>query len=425
MHILLIHQAFAAINEPGGTRHHEFARQLARRGHRVTIITSQVSYLTGRAVGDGGWLTREVDDAGVEILRCRSYSGWHRSFLHRMLSFLSFMAVSFWTGLRVADVDLVWGTTPPIFQAVTARWIAGLKRMPFLLEVRDLWPSFAVAVGVLTNPLLIRLSEWMERGLYRRADRVVVNSPGFIEHVRSRGAQQVEVVANGVDLAMFARRKKDQSLRRELGLVKGFLVIYAGAHGMSNDLETVLKAADLLQSEEDIHFVFLGDGKEKTNLMALAESMKLRNIHFLPSIPKDQIASTLVQADAGLAILLAVDAYKTTYPNKVFDYMAAGLPVVLAIDGVIRQVIEDAGAGLFAQPGDPKAIAESVKRLAADPVLAEQLGQAGRRGVERDFDRERLAAKMALIMEKIAENRKGRPLEDTAEESKSGGMDDG
>lgn len=425
MHILLIHQAFAAINEPGGTRHHEFSRQLARRGHRVTIITSQVSYLTGRAVGERGWLTRKVDDAGVVILRCRSYSGWHRSFLHRMLSFLSFMAVSFWTGLRVADVDLVWGTTPPIFQAVTARWIAGLKRKPFLLEVRDLWPSFAVAVGVLTNPLLIRLSEWMERGLYRRADRVVVNSPGFIEHVRSRGAQQVEVVPNGVDLAMFERKKKDQSLRRELGLAKSFLVIYAGAHGMSNDLETVLKAADLLQSEGDIHFVFLGDGKEKTNLMALAESMKLCNLHFLPSIPKDQIASTLVQADAGLAILLAVDAYKTTYPNKVFDYMAAGLPVVLAIDGVIRQVVEDAGAGLFARPGNPEAIAEAVKRLAADPVAADQMGQAGRRCVEGDFDREHLAAKMEIIMETIAANGKGSSSEGAAAESKPGGVDDG
>ncbi|MCK4741796.1 MAG: glycosyltransferase family 4 protein, partial [Anaerolineales bacterium] len=357
--------------------------------------------------------------------RCRNYSGWHRSFLHRMLSFLSFMAVSFWTGLRVANVDLVWGTTPPIFQAVTARWIAGLKRKPFLLEVRDLWPSFAVAVGVLTNPLLIGLSEWLERGLYRRADRVVVNSPGFIEHVRSRGAQQVEVVPNGVDLAMFERIKKDQSLRRELGLSEGFLVIYAGAHGMSNDLRTVLKAAELLQSEEDIHFVFLGDGKEKTNLMALAESMKLRNLHFLPSIPKDQIASTLVQADAGLAILLAVDAYRTTYPNKVFDYMAAGLPVVLAIDGVIRQVVEGAGAGLFAQPGDPEAIAETVKRLATDPALAEQLGKAGRRCVEGDFDREHLASKMALIMETIAVNGKGRASDDTAVESTSGGIDDG
>jgi len=424
VHILLIHQAFAAINEPGGTRHHEFARQLARRGHSVTIIASQVSYLTGRIVGDGGWITREVDDIGVEILRCRSYSGWHRSFLHRMMSFLSFMVVSFWAGLRIEDVDLVWGTTPPIFQAVTARWIARLKRKPFLLEVRDLWPSFAVAVGVLTNPLLIRLSEWLERGLYRRADRVVINSPGFFEHVHLRGARQVEVVPNGVDLTMFGKTEKDQSLRRELGLAEGFLVLYAGAHGMSNDLETVLKAAELLQSEEDIHFVFLGDGKEKTNLMALAQQMKLRNLHFLPSIPKDQIASTLVQADVGLAILLAVDAYKTTYPNKVFDYMAAGLPVVLAIDGVIRQVVEDAGAGLFTQPGDPEALAEAVKRLAADPVLVDQLGQAGKRCVEGDFDRERLAAKMALIMETMAANGKGRPINGAAADIESGGKSD-
>ena len=424
MHILLIHQAFAAINEPGGTRHHEFARQLARRGHSVTIIASQVSYLTGRIVGDGGWITREVDDIGVEILRCRSYSGWHRSFLHRMMSFLSFMVVSFWAGLRIEDVDLVWGTTPPIFQAVTARWIARLKRKPFLLEVRDLWPSFAVAVGVLTNPLLIRLSEWLERGLYRRADRVVINSPGFFEHVHSRGARQVEVVPNGVDLTMFGKTEKDQSLRRELGLAEGFLVLYAGAHGMSNDLETVLKAAEILQSEEDIHFVFLGDGKEKTNLMALAQQMKLRNLHFLPSIPKDQIASTLVQADVGLAILLAVDAYKTTYPNKVFDYMAAGLPVVLAIDGVIRQVVEDAGAGLFTQPGDPEALAEAVKRLAADPVLVDQLGQAGKQCVEGDFDRERLAAKMALVMETLAANGKGRPINGAAADIESGGKSD-
>jgi glycosyltransferase involved in cell wall biosynthesis len=420
----LIHQAFAAINEPGGTRHHEFARQLVRRGHRVTIIASQVSYLTGQTVADGGWLAHEVDEVGVEILRCRSYSGWHRSFLHRMLSFLSFMVVSFWAGLRVTEVDLVWGTTPPIFQAVTARWIAGLKRKPFLLEVRDLWPSFAVAVGVLTNPLLIRLSEWLERGLYRRADRVVVNSPGFIEHVRSRGAQQVGVIPNGVDLTMFDRKVKDQTLRRELGLPGGFLVIYAGAHGMSNDLETALKAAELLQNEEDIQFVFLGDGKEKANLMSLAESMKLGNLHFLPSIPKDQIAAMLVQADAGLAILLAVDAYKTTYPNKVFDYMAAGLPVVLAIDGVIRQVVEDAEAGLFAQPGDPEAIAEAVMRLAADPVFADKLGQAGRRCVEGDFDRQHLAAKMALIMEETAENRNGRSPDDVAAEIESGGVDD-
>ena len=230
---------------------------------------------------------------------------------------------------------------------------------------------------------------------------------------------------NGVDPSMFGGLKKDLSLRRELGLEDGFLVIYAGAHGIPYDLETALKAAELLQNEEDIHFVFLGDGKERTNLMALAESMTLRNLHFLPSIPKDQIAATLVQADAGLAVLHTVDAYKTTYPNKVFDYMAAGLPVILAIDGVVRQVVEGTGAGLFAQPGDPEAIAEVVRQLAADPILADRLGQAGRHCVEAGFDRENFAANMAVIMETMVAKGAGRSNDGAEAEIKSGGMDDG
>ncbi len=264
---------------------------------------------------------------------------------------------------------------------------------------------------------------YIEDDRQQRASMVLRDVDYLIEaHFELTGSDDTEP---GKHLAMFERKAKDQILRRELGLPDGFLVIYAGAHGMSNDLETALKAAELLQNEDDIHFVFLGDGKEKANLMALTESMKLHNLHFLPPIPKDQVAATLIQADAGLAILLAVDAYKTTYPNKVFDYMAAGLPVVLAIDGVIRRVVEEAEAGLFSQPGDPAAIAEAVRRLVADPAFADKLGQAGRRCVERDFDRQHLAAKMARIMETIAANGNGRSSDGEAAKIGSGVVDDG
>src|SRR5512135_3548800 len=154
MHILIIHQAFASLDEPGGTRHYEFARQLTARGHRVTVIASPVSYITGAASGAAG-----LSDApdGVEILRAPVYSAHHKSFVHRMLAFFSFMFSSFWLGLRVKNVDVVWGTSPPIFQGVTAWALARLKGARFLFEVRDLWPQFAVAVGVLRNPQLIRL----------------------------------------------------------------------------------------------------------------------------------------------------------------------------------------------------------------------------------------------------------------------------
>ena len=155
MHILLIHQVFAALGEPGGTRHHEMARYLASRGHRVTVITGQVNYLTGERTANG-WVQTETDDHDVVINRCYTYAAWHRSFFHRVLSFFSFTISSFFIGLRVREVDLVWGTSPPIFQGLTAWVLARLKRIPFLFEVRDLWPYFAVAIGVLSNPILIK-----------------------------------------------------------------------------------------------------------------------------------------------------------------------------------------------------------------------------------------------------------------------------
>ncbi len=399
MHILLIHQAFAALGEPGGTRHHEFARRLVEQGHRVTVITGQVSYLTGRALAPKGWLRREVDDAGVVILRTFTYRAYHRSFLHRVLSFLSFMLSSFLVGLRVREVDLVWGTSPPIFQGLTAWSLARLKRAAFLFEVRDLWPAFAVAVGVLRQPALIRLSEWLEGFLYRRADRVVVNSPGYVEHVRARGARRVDLVPNGVDVSMFDPHDRGLAFRKAHGFGDRYVVLYAGAHGLSNDLGVVLQAAERLRDDPRLLLVLLGDGKEKPALQARAQALGLENVRFLDPLPKERMAQALQAADACLAILKPIEAYKTTYPNKVFDYMAAGQPVLLAIDGVIRQVVEEAGAGIFVPPGDPDALAAAVRRLAAAPEDGRRMGQAGRACVETWFDRRALAHDLARIME--------------------------
>ena len=253
MHILLIHQAFAALDEAGGTRHIEIARHLASQGHRVTVLASPVSYLTGRVrSGRQAWVQKEYVETGITVLRTYTYSALHRSFLHRLLSFFSFMLSSFLVGLRVKQVDLVWGTSPPIFQGVTAWLLARLKGARFLFEVRDLWPAFAIAVGVLRNPVLIRLSLWLESFLYRRADRLVVNSPGFIPHVSGRGANWVELVANGADPEMFAPDCRGETFRRDHGLENAFVALYAGAHGLSNDLGVVLDAADRLRGRQDI-----------------------------------------------------------------------------------------------------------------------------------------------------------------------------
>jgi glycosyltransferase involved in cell wall biosynthesis len=298
MHILLIHQAFAALDEPGGTRHHELARYLAGRGHRVTVIASPVSYLTGTLLTPSPLPAGE--GKGVRVIRTYTYQALHKSFVHRMFSFFSFMASSFFAGLGVKNVDLVWGTSPPIFQGVTAWLLARLKRVPFLFEVRDLWPSFAIAVGVLKNPLLITMSLWLERFLYHHADQMIVNSPGYVAHVTERGARRVDLVPNGADPEMFDPADQGTAFRTANRLAEKFVVLYAGAHGMSNDLGVVLEAAGILaQIQPQVQIVFLGDGKEKNALQKMAAEMHLSNVLFLPPIPKDYMAAALAGADAG------------------------------------------------------------------------------------------------------------------------------
>jgi len=392
MHILLIHQAFAAVNEPGGTRHHELALYLAEQGHCVTIITSPISYLTGKTINPA------ITDGGherVKIIRTRVYQALHRSFIHRVINFLSFMVTAFAAGLRVKDIDLVWGTSPPIFQGVTAWAVARLKGVPFLFEVRDLWPAFAVAVGVLNNKALIWASERLENFLYRRADGLMVNSPGFIDHVESRCNKRVRLVPNGVDISMFHPEDDGMTFRREHGIEDKFIVLYAGAHGVSNDLGVMLKAAAILRDKEDIQFTFLGAGKEKSNLRAQANQMGLENVNFVPPVPKGEMSSALAAADVCVAILKPIEMYKTVYPNKVFDYMAAGRCVILAIDGVIREVVDEAQAGIFVQPGDAEKMAEAIQGLYDEPLNRESMGKNGRYYVEENFNRNMLAEELS------------------------------
>lgn len=399
MHILLIHQIFVALDQPGGTRHHEIARYLKQQGHEVTVIGSSVSYLTG--VKEESQRRKQTDDLGVTIIRSYTLPTMNRSFVWRVFSFLSFMISSFFNGLFVRDVDLVWGTTPPIFQAPTAWLLARLKGVPFLLEVRDLWPAFAVAVGVLKNKTLIRMSEWLERFLYRHADHVMVNSPGFIHHVKARGAEQVTLIPNGTDPDMFHPEAKGTAFREEHDLQEKFVVLYAGAHGLSNDLDVLLDAAERLRNKKEIQLILLGSGKEKPRLKNLAAERGLNNVLFLPPVPKAEMSKALAGADACVAILKPIEMYKTTYPNKVFDYMAAGRPIILAIDGVIRQVVEEAQAGLFVPPGDPRSLAEAILEMASNPEKYRKMGMNGRQMIESKFSRKRLAEEFTMLLEKM------------------------
>ena len=394
MHILLIHQAFCGPQDPGGTRHYELALRLSRLGHRFTVVTSKFSYLTGEKK------TATPNDGEIDMRIASTLGSWHRSYVQRLVAFVSFMVTSVLAGLRVDEPEVVIGTSPPIFQALSAWMVSAIRRCPFVMEVRDLWPDFAVDLGLLRNPVLIFLARRLELFLYARADHIIVNSPSYQNYLSAKGVQEsnISVIPNGVDVSAFCVKESGEVFRRENGLVDKFVIMYAGAIGHANDVDCLLRAATRLLHRPEIVFAIVGDGKEVPRLRREADSHHLSNVRFIPAEPKQQMPRTLAAADVCVAALQDAPMLHTTYPNKVFDYMAAGRPTVLAIDGAIREVIEESRGGIFVPPGDDAALAEAILALYRSPALRKEMGANARSYVTSHFDRGLQAAQMADVL---------------------------
>jgi glycosyltransferase involved in cell wall biosynthesis len=303
MNILLVHQNFVDPKHAGGTRHFELMSSWARQGHEATMITGTVDYLTGKKIeGTRGVVTEQQLD-NIRVLRAYTLPALHTSFNHRLVAFFSFMLSSVFAGLRSGPFDVVIGTSPPIFQLVSAWLIAVFKRKPFVLEVRDLWPDFAIDIGVLKSRMLIRLSRGLESFMYARASHIVVNSPAFRDYLLAKGIAEprISVVPNGVDPDMFHPESQGETLRNDLGLADKFIVTYAAALGMANDISTILRAAARLRDDASVHFLLVGDGKEADNLRAEAKLLRLTNVTFAGPYPKDRMNEVLAASDACLA----------------------------------------------------------------------------------------------------------------------------
>jgi glycosyltransferase involved in cell wall biosynthesis len=400
MHVLLIHQSFALPDEPGGTRHFELGSRLVRDGHRFTVVASDISYLTASRHQK---IQAEESVAGVRVLRAFTPRA-RKNFLGRLLGFLSFAVTAFWKALRVGDVDVVMGTSPPIFQAFSAWLVATLRQRPLLLEIRDLWPEFIIDMGKLKNPQAIRLSRALERFLYRRATHLLVNSPAYVNYLIGKGVapERITLIANGVDPQMFDPRMTGNGLRPQLGLDGKFVIVYAGAVSMANDLELVIDAASQLASDSRIAFLIVGDGNERRRLEAVVAERRLKNVIFTGAKPKHQMGDYLASADACVAVLQNIPMFRMTYPNKVFDYLAAGRPVLLAIDGVIREVVEEARAGIFIPPGDVARLVEAVRYLVDHPQECQAMSARGRAFVEQHFNRNEQSRAFTGLIEKLA-----------------------
>lgn len=393
VHTLLIHQAFTTPTDAGGTRHYELAQRVIANGDRFSVVASDFGYLSAKRTA-GSLAGREEIVDGIRVLRVATSRSMHSGMAGQLLSFLTFASSSLVAGLRVRDVDVVLATTPPIFQAVTAWLVAALRRRPLILEIRDLWPEFIIDMGRLRNPLAIAVARRLERFLYDHADSFIVNSPAYVDYLETKGVERdrITLIPNGVSPEMFAADDPDvvaaaREIRLRHGFGEKFVVMYAGAMGPANDLEVLLGAAERLRDDERVQVVLVGDGKTRKQLEASARARGLTNVTFVSPQSKTNMRAFLEAADACVATLQNIAMFRMTYPNKVFDYLAAGRPVLLGIDGVIREVVERAEGGVFVSPGDSQALADAIRRLARDPDGCRDMGARGRDYVRRHFNR--------------------------------------
>ncbi len=412
MNILIIHQYYLMPGQPGGSRFNEFARLWAERGHRVTVVAGTVDYATGETPPRyrGRWVVREQDGA-VQVLRCHVPASYARSFQGRMWAFLGFTLSSATGALAAAAPDVVLATSPPLNTCVPGWVAARVRRVPWIFEVRDLWPESAVTTGVLREGgLMARGLYALEGWAYHDADRINVLTPAFREDIVRRGLapqEKIVFVPNGADVSLFTPGPRDNEARRRLGWGDRFVVMYAGAHGRANAVTQLVDAAQLLGDRPDILIASVGDGPERAAAEAQARQRRLANILFCGPQPKERMPAIVQACDVGAAVLQNNPTFRTVYPNKVFDYMACERPTLLAIDGVARRLVcEQAGAGVFATPEDPRAIAAAIRGLADDPEGCRRMGQAGRRWVLQNATRESLAERYLQVMEQVVAGRR-------------------
>jgi glycosyltransferase involved in cell wall biosynthesis len=408
LHVLYFHQHFTTPDGSGGTRSYEFARALIARGHLVTMVCGE-NVRAGLALtrdAKRNWSRGSIDGIDVIALPLR-YSNRDGLFKRAVL-FLKFALRSVGIALH-QDYDLLFATSTPLtagIPGIAVKWLRG--DIPFVFEVRDLWPELPRALGV-RNPLLLggmSLLEWLG---YRTADACIGLSPGIVDGIKRRSPafRRVEMIPNGCDLGLFSPVKR-QSLE-SIGVQTGdFVAGFTGAHGKANGLEAVLDAAAELKrrGRDRIKLVLIGDGGSKEELVTRARREGLDNVLFLPLVKKTDLAAITAGFDCGLQILANIpEFYYGTSPNKFFDYLSAGIPVLCNYPGWLAELITESRCGVAVQPANAGAFADALCRLQEEPALAVEFGRNARRLAEDKFDRCKLSANFVNIIESIAAKR--------------------
>ena len=407
MHILFLTDNFPPeVNAPA-SRTFEHCREWVKEGHRVTVITCAPNFPKGRVFkGYRNRLWQSDEMVGIRVIRVWSYITANEGVVKRILDYQSFMVSATLTALFVREVDVVVGTSPQFFTVCAAYVVSRLKRIPFVFELRDLWPESIKAVGVMQDSVAMRWMENLEMFLYRKAARIVSVTHSFKKTLVARGvdADKITVITNGVDMSHFKPMPKDVGLVKKLGLEGKFVAGYVGTHGLAHHLETLLDAAEMLSGLRDgavFHFILLGDGARKRALKEEAARRGLGNITFLDSVGKDQVARYWSLLDVSIIHLKKTELFSTVIPSKLFECMGMGLPVLHGVAGESAEIVEDEKVGIVFEPENPAELVEHLRFLGRDRS-AYQGYRADCLETAKKYDRSVKAREMLEVLAQLA-----------------------
>jgi len=407
--ILYVSQYFPPEMGAPSARASEVAQHWARAGHDVSVLTGFPNHPTGVVPAEWrGRLRRLIyreKIGSVQVFRTWLWPLPNRKAHERMRNYASFCVSAALRGVAIPRPDVIIASSPQLLVGLSGWWIAFSRQIPFVFEVRDLWPESLTAVGVGDeDSLLHHALAAVAKFLYQRSDRIVVVTPAFKEHLMRRWrvpAEKISVVENGVETDLFkpSSAAANHALRRELGAQGEFLVCYIGTMGMAHGLETLLDAASQLQRQNsNAQFLLVGEGAEKERIRTMAHSRGLTNVSFLDQQPREKIPAFISASDACLVLLKKTDVFKTVIPTKMLEFMSCARPVILGVDGQARQIIEDAGAGLVIEPENSEALVGAINQLSANRDVGVALGQKGREYIQQHFSRGQTAEKYIDVL---------------------------
>ncbi|MBX9837505.1 MAG: glycosyltransferase family 4 protein [Silvanigrellaceae bacterium] len=412
MKVLLIHQYYLEKNEGGGSRWNEMTKIWANAGNEITVLSGMVHYNTGKKspMYKGKYFSDQKEfEKGIRVIRSHVSEAYNINFIGRLWGYFSFVFSSLWAGIYYAreKYDVIIVTSPPLFVGITAYMLSLFKKIPFVFEIRDLWPESAIDTGVITNRSIIKLAYLFEGFIYRKAKKINVLTPAFRSYLIEKKrvpANKIIFIPNAADFSLVESiapdfDKVDFRNMHKIGLDK-FVITYVGAHGVANHLIQVIETAELLKNT-NVLFLLIGEGMQKQMLKQIAQQKGLDNIRFLDAVSKVEVFKYILASDMGASILKKVETFKTVYSNKTFDYMSCKKPLFMLIDGVSRELVEEAKCGIYVEPENSIEFKDKILEYVINNDRVKKEGENGFMFAKINFDRSVLASKYLTEISEI------------------------